>query len=225
LKQFNEQQQRDVLPINFKDNLRDDECKHRELFNNLIFSYYLNQMYGNILPKVYGVVIVNNNAFVEQEIYIISEKMHQTAEDWFVSMIYLNECIHKNPIPESLVEEFKQIIYQKDKDNHLVYQQNKNPGDKLFLRFYDCKLDNIMIDQTGIWKIIDIDGVNAYDYSSLDVSDVNFLVCGLNFQNALFDPSLRIYHKLIESNLEKIKDYNRRFKTLPRIDDLKLYLE
>lgn len=153
----------------------DEKCEHKELFICLILSKYLRVLYGNICPKIYGLVVINNINFmgkeIQQEIFLISEKMDKTLDDWlrighsqedmdrFVQQTtYITDCIQTNHLPDILTSRFREILYPHDSNkNSLDYWHREDR--KIYLFFYDCKPDNIMIDSTNNWRLIDVDGL------------------------------------------------------------------
>ena len=175
--------------INKKSNLREDECEFRELFNCIVLSHYLIKHYGDICPKIYGLFLVpKKDPYVKNEIYIIQEQMNKTVDVWlsenktedelknFVnSMIKLDFVLHNKKIPTSLVNRFDYIFYPKANNNHLEWVKQD-----LYLAFYDCKYDNIMIDFNGNWRIIDIDGIIFTEQNNIDKQDKNPSTCIFN---------------------------------------------
>jgi hypothetical protein len=109
------------------------------------------------------------------------EKFNKIIQD----LIYLNFALHYNTIPKQLVQRFSFVLFPND-ENLSTYIESR----KLYLSFFDCKLDNIMIDSDGNWRIIDIDGIMISDSSKLEKFDKNPLLCGLDtsrFFNGLAD--------------------------------------
>jgi hypothetical protein len=171
--------------------MRNDECEYKELFTCLVFSHYLRKMYGEMCPKIYGILLIPKlDPYVKKEIYILQEPMSQTAEDWLrtdktmpeiknfiVNLIYLHYFLHHNRIPQKLVERYKYIIFPKSADN---YSQWLDKTQNLYLSFYDCKYDNVMIDTKGNWRIIDIDGLLISDEIKLNDPQKNPLLCAFN---------------------------------------------
>jgi hypothetical protein len=216
---------------------RDTECEFKELFTNLVLTYYLNQIYGNISPITYGVLIVNRNQYTEQEVFLISETMTVTVEqwfvneisqleidDWFINMIYLSDCIHLNPLPKQLVERFSWLLYPYEFKNSRYYQLTKKETSNVFIHFYDCKLDNIMKDSNNKWRVIDVDGLmTATEPKTLGQNylSVCLLSCGLDFSSVAFGINTNLFTILSDNgNLEKIRNSISRYDTLPNIDRL-----
>ena len=196
---------------------RNNECEFREFFTCLILSHYLRKMYGNVCPQIYGFYLIPKyivNYFngkevirreIKHEIIVIEEKMEFTLEQFLKKnlneldeksrrekfnkiiqdLIYLNFALHYNTIPKQLVQRFSFVLFPND-ENLSTYIESR----KLYLSFFDCKLDNIMIDSDGNWRIIDIDGIMISDSSKLEKFDKNPLLCGLDtsrFFNGLAD--------------------------------------
>lgn len=174
--------------------LRNDECEYKELFTCLVFSHYLRKIYGDMCPKIYGLILIPKlDPYVKKEIYIIQEPMTQTAEDWLlndktipdikdfiVNLVYLHYFLHYNRIPKKLVERYKYIIFPKSANNYSEWTNKDESGNKdknLYLHFYDCKYDNVMIDTKGNWRIIDIDGLFISDESKIKNPQKNPLLC------------------------------------------------
>jgi hypothetical protein len=207
---------------------RNDDCEYRELFTCLIFSHYLRKLYGNICPKIYGVLLVpKSDPYITREIYIIQEPMDETSEQWIFKektlsqlkkyiedMIFLNICLHSKPIPQKLLKRFPDIIYPKTISNKTQWERIiKSSGQEpeLFLYFYDCKMDNVMIDIDGNWRIIDIDGLlitTGIEPTMLN-TDYNPLMCvfskGFKYFGGKFDfyNALRLV-KIINDKKEEI---------------------
>jgi hypothetical protein len=156
-------------------------CEHKELFYNLILSYYLREIGGDkICPKIYGVIIVKKknipakNYTVKNEIFIISEKMEKTLEDLMESTLS-NEAIKNliisivrnrifmsyNRVHPSLIKKYANVLMYEDGSE--IY--NNSDIYNKYLYFYDCKQDNIMIDNQNFVRIIDIDGVMLKGYN------------------------------------------------------------
>ncbi len=142
----------------------DNECEYNELFNCVILSHYLNVMYHSICPKIYGMWLVPNyeidpakNMKLTREVFIIEEAMMITAENWLMishndaeikdmitDFAYLGVCANEMKLPISLVAKYPYIF-----------------GGNEYIYFGDCKEDNIMLDVTGTWRIIDVDGIRT----------------------------------------------------------------
>ena len=158
-----------------------DECEFKELFTGILMSKYLRKVYGNIIPKYYGLITVKKHNLrpgdkITHEIYCVYEAMNKTYQDWiqeydedsYKSLLTLDElktflirnnflydCLNFLPIHNLYIREFSYIF-----QNYFI--NNVLPA-SIYSVFYDCKVDNIMIDNNNIWRIIDIDGLRYTD--------------------------------------------------------------
>ena len=241
--------------------IRNDECEYKEVFTNIVLSYYLNQMYGNICPKTYAVLVITSNDKVNHEVYIISESMRQTLDDWLEigsksqdeintlvgQMLYISDCLHINHLPDILVDRFKYILFTTyETKNFRQYELTKKPNEKVYIKFGDCKGDNIMIDENSKWRVIDVDGFRLYKdelkmlNSSREVNenymDSSLLSCGFDFRMVDFYPAYKTrYDKLVANgNLDKMVYAIQNLSSLPdiqtylsdtRILELNLYID